>query len=388
MTVAYILGSYPRISETFILNEILELGRRGVTIEIFSIKRSDEKVTHLGVQKTERVHYLPQPSPLRMLRGHIYWLFRNPAAYLSAFVTVFPKSSGLRGMFLSRLMDVAEIGRVKADHLHAHFGGMQADLALLTHLFTGIPFTFTTHRRDIFDVPPRNYVLKTKKALKHITISEFNKRYLAKEFGLDPQKIAIVHCGINFKAIPEGERSEKEGTIVCVARLGKEKAIENLIRASALLKQRGVDHLCRVIGEGPERPALEKLIAELGVADRVELLGSRPSDFVFKTIRESSVLALPSRSEGIPVAMMEAMALGTPVVGPDVTGVPELVTSGESGFLVEPDRPELLADRIEALLKDPRLRRRFASLGHKKVFEEFNLERQAEQLLEIWSSRG
>ncbi len=378
--VAYILQSFPALSETFIRNEVIALKRAGLHVVPFAFSKGDAE----PVPGLEPVILAPT-TVTRMLTSHIRWLTRAPRRYVRVLSLAARKKHGIGRMFLLKLHWVTAIDAAGPDCVHAHFGWRASDLALLVHLLTGRRFTFTTHGSDIFVHPPSNYRLKTSLAARHFTISNFNKQHLVTRFGLPAEQIRVVHCGIDFAALPPARDPDGRNRILCVGRLVVEKGQDALIRACSSLAGSGGDFRCDIIGEGPERSALETLIRELAAQHHVRLLGSRPHADVLQQLARATLAVLPSRSEGIPVFLMEAMAMRVAVIGPRITGVPELIDDGHTGFLVLPDNPMLLAEKMRILLTDAALRSRFIERAYAKVRAEFDGAKTVQPLLETWT---
>lgn len=388
MKVAYILNVFPKISETFILNEIIEVQNNDVDVEVFAFSGSGENVVHPQVSDVKKLQYLaPEKKSIGILFDHLYWLVKSPIRYLKTLLIACHRANGITRLFLTNLHNVKCIVDSRPDILHAHFGFRAADMALLVHLLSGIEYTFTTHRGDIFDVSLQNYIIKTRLAKMHITISQFNKDYLINHFGADGKKIMIIHCGIRFAGEVKKNKTADGFNIVAVARLEKMKALDNLILACARLKKQGENYVCRIVGEGGERLMLKEMIDKHDLSQNVLLLGNQTQADVFRLIRESDIMVLPSRSEGIPVSLMEAMMLKTPVISTRITGIPELIEDGLSGYLVEPDNIEALTERIQILMNDKQKRFDFAEKGFSKVQECFNLEVEVRKLINLWQTK-
>ena len=396
MKVVYVLNTFPDLIQTFILYEMVEMQKKGVEIEVFSHVTKAQNITQPELKEIKKLTYFPKDIKLSdKIYAHLYWLVRHPLRYLRVYwLLIHSKISpsencGLGGAFFSKLFYTVMIDRAKPDQTHAHFGDYSSNLVMLYYLLTRTPYTFMTHSYDIFNTPPKNYRLKSRLAVKHLTISEYNKKYLIDTFGIGAGHIQVIHCGVNFNKIPAGERREEKNAILTVARLHQEKGLDVLIRACRLLKDQGISFSCSIIGKGDEKENLERLIQELGLTGEVKLLGQKMSGELFELLKKSTLMVLPSRLEGIPVSLMEAMALKTPVISTAIYGIPELIEDGKSGFLVPPDRPELLAEKIKALVSDENLRKRFAESGYQKVREDFNLQKETDKLLNLWkTARG
>ena len=220
-----------------------------------------------------------------------------------------------------------------------------------------------------------------------MTISSYNRDFIAARCADHARsRIHVIHCGVDLRYFVPAPNGKKGNTILCVARLDRQKGLDCLIRACALLAEQGTDFQCVIAGDGPERGSLEHLIAELGLSERVVLLGSKTQDQVRELLLKAAIKVLPSRSEGIPVALMEAMALKVPIISTRIMGIPELIEDGVSGFLVPSDDVDALADRMHTLLTDEKMRHRFAENGYAKVSRDFNLKTETDKLMALWSS--
>lgn len=385
MKVIYILDEFPAVSEAFILNEMFQIQKQGNSIEILAFSKGKEKKVHAQSYELKTVVYL-KSALLRIISAHIYWFFRAPFKYLKIFIKSLNPEYGLFKRFIKELYVVRIIEKREPDHIHAHFGLRCADTSLLTSMLIGMPFTFTTHRYDIFDNPARNYKVKSRLAKKHITVSEYNKRYLIEKLGVAEKDISVVHCGVDFSRQFPGRITDTENIIVSIARLEKQKALENLIRACFELKKDNIKFKCLIAGEGTQRHYLEDEIRKLGLAGEMVLLGSLTQDEVFELLAGARLMVLPSNSESLPVALIEAMAMRVPVIGPKVLGVPELIEEGKCGFLISPGDVKTLVEKTKILLSDESLRALFCENGYRKVYEDYNLEKECGRLLRIWQS--
>lgn len=394
-TVAYTMSRFPKLTETFILIEMLELERQGVRIEIFPLIRERAPVQHADAQAlVERAHYcrlLSRPT----LDAQIYWLMRQPAAYLRAWWRAV-RGNLSSPKFLSRALVVVpkaahaarRMVECEVDHLHAHYATHPALFAYIVHLLTGIPYSFTVHAHDLYVERP---MLREKVAAASfvVAISEFNRRMLIDLYGsIAAERVVVVHCGIDPTLFRPRERrdSDERFTIVCVGSLAGYKGQRYLIDACARLRDRHIPFRCLLVGEGDDRPHLEAQIRNLGLDQQVMLMGALPRHRVSEVVQQADVMALSSvvmpsgKMEGIPVALMEAMASEVPVVATAISGIPELVRDGETGLLVPQRDAAALAHALERLYLDRDLGRRLAAAGRQLVLQEFNLERSAEQL--------
>jgi glycosyltransferase involved in cell wall biosynthesis/aminoglycoside phosphotransferase (APT) family kinase protein len=287
--------------------------------------------------------------------------------------------------------------RAGVRHLHAHYATHPATVALVISRLTGIRFSFTAHAHDIF---VRRVLLGTKirEAAFVRAISRFNRDFLLDRYpDVAPEKIAVVHVGVDparyeaaaaDRAASAAARASAPTALVAVAALRPYKGLSVLLDACARLAHEGVAFTCQIIGEGPERQALATRIAELGLGDTVTLLGARRQDQVASCLAGASVIVLPSvvardgQMEGIPVALMEAMSAGVPVVASSLSGIPELVRDGETGWLVTPGDPEALAHAIQDLIRSPERAAAMSWRGREAVRSHFSLDRCTAALID------
>jgi glycosyltransferase involved in cell wall biosynthesis len=231
---------------------------------------------------------------------------------------------------------------------------------------------------------------KIRRAAFVVTISEFNQRFLERLYGRPAaERVVVIHCGTDTSLFhPPTNRMAAPWTIVCIASLQPQKGQAHLIEACRRLVAEGVELRCLLIGEGDMRPILEAQIAEAGLQDSVELLGHQPRHRVVELLGAADVVAQPSvilpsgKMEGIPVALMEALAMARPVVATAISGVAELVEDGGTGLLVPPADPTQLTDALRRLHQEPALGERLGAAGRHRVVEDFDLTRSARQLAE------
>jgi len=384
LKVVYILEAFLRRSETFILNEIVGLQERGVDVIVYAFNEEKAGHQHLECKRVKDVRYFPKLNKLQKIGAHIYWLINQPEKYYELLKLVFNPAAGIKRCFISHLAYVKLVLREKPDIVHAHFGWGASDFALLLHLLSGVQYTFTTHGTDVLNFPPRNYRFKSRLAKKHITVSQFNKRFLIEKHNVPEQYIDVVYCGINLSRIYPERKTPIDNLIVCVARLDFIKGVDVLIKACHKLKQQNINVKCLIIGEGPDKPYLEELINNLHMKESIKLEGGLPQEEVFEILSKSKIKVLPSRCESMGVALMEAMAMRVPVIAPGVAGVSELVEDGRSGFLVSPNDVDTMAEKIKLLLNNNQLYERFVENGYQKICQKFKSSDQINRLMDIW----
>jgi glycosyltransferase involved in cell wall biosynthesis len=396
--VGYLMSWYPAVTETFILHEMLELSRRGVDLEIFPLLGAAHDVRHPGAEELAHKVRYHRGLSLETAAAQLHWLRRRPGAYLRAWGRALAGNARSPG-FLARALVVVPRAAVVARrmeergvrHVHAHWATHPALAAYVVKELTGIGYSFTAHAHDLY---LDRAMLREKVAGARfvVTISHFNRELLRRLYGAAAAaKTAVIPCGVDphlFRPRPPRTK-ERVFRIACVAGLRDYKGHRWLVEACRLLQERGVPIRCALVGDGPERAALIAQIAAAGLAGKVEVLGSQPQDRVRALLERSDAMVLPSvvtpagMMDGIPVALMEAMAAGIPVISTRVSGIPELVHDGETGLLAPERDAGALADAIHRLQKDPALAARLAAAGRDHVLAEFNLERNVGRLREL-----
>ncbi len=392
--IAYILKMYPRFSETFIVNEILELERQGVDVRIYSLRKPDDGRFHASLARVRaQVIYVPQypqMEPESIASRHAIVRERFPSRYqaLREEVVARDDESVIRH-FLQAGFVAGHLLQHPVDAMHAHFSSLPTRIANYVYRLIGLPYSFTAHAKDIFHESVNNRSLRSKilAARFVVTVSDFNKAYLENLIGDLPSDIRRLYNGVDLNRFRVGnEEDRRPDLILGVGRLVEKKGFDVLIRACDLLVKWGVDFRCQIIGKGSERERLKALIAELGLDDRVALLGPRPQDEVAEAYRRAAIFALPcivgsdGNRDGLPTVLLEAMASGLPAVSTSLTGVPEIIDDGINGLLVEPEDVEELARALAALLKDESLRREMGRAARRKVEEVFDVHKNVAQL--------
>lgn len=397
--VAYMMSRFPKITETFVLYEIVAVQAQGVPVEVYPLQRERTTAMHPeAAPLVERAHFLPMFTP-RFLRAHAYYLRRRPRAYLGALWDSLRATWGSARYFggiLAFFPKTVEFARMMErdgiTHIHAHFASHPAAAAFIIHRLTGIPYSFTAHGSDLHR---DQHMLREKIAESAFTatISEYNVRVIAQTCGEDTAKqVTVLRCGVDTSVFAPRPRAGANGghdqplMILNIGTLHEVKGQTYLIEACRLLKERGLSFTCHFVGDGPDQAALEAQAAAAQLGERVVFHGRRERQAVVDLLQQAAILVAPSvpssdnRREGIPVVLMEAMASGVTVVASDLSGIPELVIDGESGLLTPPGDAQAIADALERLARDPALRQRLADGGREKVLREFDLTTNAAAL--------
>ena len=410
LRVGYVLKVFPRFSETFILNEILEIERSGARVVIFAMKPPPEPFRQPAVARVRApVTVLSEraASKRRLVVSHVECMLRAPVRY--ARTLAFAKSrrsESARDSFLRAAILARDARRLGIGHLHAHFASAPARQAKFASMLSGIPYSFTAHAKDLYwsgHAYGENLKLKhrVQRAAFVVTISDHNRRFLeGLGFGIRTGRIATIYNGVDTEAWPfrrtrgrpvsrSGPSLDRESPVILgVGRLVEKKGFDVLLSAVAILKSRGVSFRCWIVGEGPERGRLAGMIRTLKLEITAELLGPIGQDRLAAefyvgahVLAQPSVVARDGDQDGIPSVILEAMTIGLPVVATPVSGIPEAVEDGETGLLVPAGDPAALADALARVLTDDALAERLASRARRRIEERFSLRQNVKQLI-------
>jgi colanic acid/amylovoran biosynthesis glycosyltransferase len=404
-TVAYVMSRFPKLTETFILEEILAVEELGVRVELFPLLRQSEPVVHLEAEAlTGRAHYAPFLS-LRILASQLHYLVRRPRAYLGALLSLAARTLGSRNYFIGGLAvfpKVVHAARFMEErgvkHVHCHFANHPAAAGFVIHRLTGIPFSFTAHGSDLH----RDRHMLREKVMEAgvvVTISDYNRRLVLDECGEEfSDKVVVVRCGVDTQMFRPRDmgRLPPAGRLrlVCIASFDEVKGQRYLVEACRLLVDAGIDVECRLVGDGSTRPDVARRVSRLNLDDRVRFEGRKTRREVADALAEADVAVCPSvwtalgDREGIPVALMEAMASGVPVVASNISGIPELVEHEHTGLLVPPGDAVALAEALRRLHEDRVLRSRLATAGRARALREHDVRASAIALLRHFMREG
>jgi glycosyltransferase involved in cell wall biosynthesis len=397
-TVAYLVKRFPRLSETFVLNEILEVRRQGIDLRLYALLDPQEKLVHpTAGELVNEVGYLnlagrPWRSRWRLLWGAAAQATARPAGFAKvawALLSVHRSMPSVRhaveGLLLAR-----ELRRQGVTHLHAHFAHSPTAVAYLARLAGGPPFSFTAHAKDLYTTLPRNIRIRAKAARFVLTCTDANGRHLQELLEPDASvPIHVVHHGTDLERFDPARRRPEPGLIVSVGRLVPKKGFSVLVDALSRAADGGLDFHCEVYGGGPMRAELEARVRRHRLGNRLSFHGARPMDDIVAAYSRAMVFVLAPAvlndgdRDGIPNVLVEAMAAGVPVVSTNVSGIPELIVDGECGLLVEPANEEALAAAIRRVLEDPGLAARLASAGRRKVENEFDMVANSRHVAEL-----
>lgn len=403
--VAYIVRSFPRLSQTFILNEILELERQGADVRIFAMTDPRESIVQDGVQRLRApVEILDGARPrISVAVDHLRAAGRSPLRYLKTLAEITRRSdidagyvTASRFACFAHAVHLARIlGRpsCRVTHVHAHFAHDPTLVALLLNRLTGVPFSFTAHARDLYQTAPRVIGERIAAARAAITCCQANLELMTRVAPVDARdKVRVVHNGVDLNAFrpPEARRSSQVPLVVSIGRLVEKKGFLDLVAACDRLRRAGHRFRCEIYGDGPLRAAIEASIVEAGLAEHVTLPGSRSHDELREVLRRADLFALTpfvtsdGDRDGIPTVLIEAMACGLPVVTTPVCGIPDAVVHGESGLLAPQHDVATITAHLASLLTDASLREGLGCRAREVARRGYDLRVEARRLAGVF----
>lgn len=384
---AYLFERFPSFGQTFCYREVAELDLQDIAPPIFSIRTpKDEPPQDWDPRIVQRVHYLPgERELLEDVRR------ATKIRKLGTDIVAALDQWGRRSDFL-RLYQAVYVGlrlrKMGIDHVHAHFAGMAARTAFWMNKFFAITFSFTAHANDIFT--PRNFEIGLDKlvdtARTIVTETDYAAQFLRERFPSCAGRIHRIYNGLDLAEFGRADFSSCPPLIITVGRLIAKKGFSDLIRACALLAERGTSFRCEIIGEGPLENELHEQIDALGLQKHVILTGAKPQSELRCRLTAANVFVLPSvidpegGMDNLPTVIMEAMATGLPVVSTNIGGIPEMVVENETGFLVPPGDSMVLAAAIEKLINDRSLAQRLGDSGYDRAQRLFSIEKNVREL--------
>lgn len=394
--VAYVVSLFPCWSETFIADEINGLITSGFDVEIYSLRPHSEKEVHsLAAALMTRTNY---GKPLKILRANVLSALRRPGTYFRQLKKVLGiYRDGLAATcrtlisFVISVSFAEDMREKKIDHLHAHWATYPLTAAWTIHVLTGMPYSVTAHAHDLYE-PDALLIRKLVDASFIVTISEYN-RALLKRICPESAEIHVVHCGVDTESFAfVTDYHWANAQILSVGRLAPIKGFSTLIDACRLLRDRGINFRCDIVGDGSLREELQTRIDIWHLKDRVRLHGVAKQEEVRRKLRESTVFVLACQQmpsglqDGIPVALMEAMSSGIPVVSTRLSGVPELIEDGRLGVLVDPGDPVALANALEQLLRRRDYAEKFRLAARRQIENAFSVRANTQNMSRLLES--
>jgi glycosyltransferase involved in cell wall biosynthesis len=395
--IAYVLNQYPKVSHSFIRREIQALERLGLSVQRFAIRDSGERLADPeDVREYDKTRFVLRAGVLGMAAALVALLMTRPARVFAAFALA--TRMGRRAdrpmpyhwiyfaeaCLVARWADAAGV-----EHFHAHFGTNPTEVAALAAVLTGKPYSFTAHGPEEFD-KPRQIALSEKvhRSAFVVAISSFGRSQLFRwvEHAHWP-KIRVVHCGIEVATLGEAASPCTAPRLVCVGRICEQKGQLLLVECMARLRDRGVTCELVLAGDGEMRADVETLIARHGLGDRIRITGWISGDQVRREIEGARALVLPSFAEGLPVVIMEAMAVGRPVLSTFVAGIPELVVHGANGWLFPAGDLDALTGAMQACLAAPAaVLAAMGAAASERARARHDIDLVAEQLAELFAN--
>ena len=419
--LAYLVRSWPRLSQTFIANELLALERLGLDVEVFAMARSGERLRQPQALETRApVVYLEDQgrvSWMENVREHLVVGSAAPMRYLSTLVYLtwhrnltagYTTASTARcfrhAVHLALLLSRRSRAGRQAGHLHAHFAHDPALIAALTHRLTGVPFSLTAHARDLYQIRPAAFVARARGARAVITCCAVNAAYVRRLLASGPERghradpgpeQRMVHHGVDLEVFHPRRTTADGGppVLVSVGRLVEKKGFPDLLRAYAAVKATGQDFRCVVYGDGPLRDELLALRDRLGLGDEVTFAGERSQPEIVRAMQGADVFALTpfvaddGDRDGVPNVLVEAMACGCPIVATAAGGVAELITPEVNGLVAPPRDVAAIAAHLGRLLADAQLRRRLGAAARQTVRDRYDVRAAARELAGIFAHR-
>jgi colanic acid/amylovoran biosynthesis glycosyltransferase len=385
--VGYVVKRYPRFSETFIVNELLAHEQAGLDIEIFSTRPPvDTHFQNLISQVRAPLSYLSSGS----VKANELWQAigsaqRQIPQILHRLEAVVDEDS--LDVFCGVQLAIAALQR-GISHLHAHFASSASSVARIASLLSGVPYSITAHAKDIFheSVVHADLTKKINDAVVTFTVSDFNVQHFEHQFAPETAaKVRRLYNGIHLDQFPYQSPLSRPPQIIAVGRLVEKKGFSVLIDACAILRRRRLPFNCCLVGSGELQSILQSQINELKLQDDVQILGPQPQNVVKELIAGSAVMAVPcihgsdGNRDGLPTVLLESMALGTPCVATDVTGIPEVVVDGQTGLLVKSHDAVALADALARLLTSPEQRVDLSLAARTLLVQEFDIRRNTAQ---------
>ena len=375
---------------TFIARELLELANLGTELTIYSLRRSsDEDYRWLRENiPGARLAYTPYLLSTDILAAVVHFMVRRPGELLSIMADLLRRCAFHPRVLLRTLAALPkslaiarDVSRSGAERVHAHWATVAATAGWVVSRLTGLPFSFTAHAWDIY-FDDALHPQKLAHADLAVVCNDYGRRILLERNGQQfAPKVRLLYHGLDLDRYSPGEDGQRDGrTILAVGRLTEQKGFHYLVEACRLLRERGVVFRCRIVGgDGDVAGRIRAAVASAGLEDQVELAGFQRPEAIIPLYRSAALLAAPTvlarrgETDGLPNAVLEAMACGLPVVGSSAAGIPEAVEEGRTGLLVPPDDAAALADALQRLLQDAELRRRIGAAAREEATRRFDV---------------
>ena len=398
MRIAYLINQYPKVSHTFIRREIQALERKDIRVMRISIRGWNKPLVDAeDAKEREQTRYVLKGGALPLIFAFLRMLMSRPIRMFRALALELKMSRHserpvpVHFIYLLEACQIAQwLEQANVAHLHAHFGTNSAEVAMLVHALGGPPWSFTVHGPEEFDKPHQiGLAEKIRRASFVVAVSSYGRSQLFRYSSHDEwEKIAVVRCGLEPNYFAQSDQIFESRSLVCVGRLCEQKGQLLLIQATQRLLARGVSFQLCFAGDGELRPAIEELLRNYKLTENVRITGWINGSDIREELLNARAFVLPSFAEGLPVALMEAMALKRPVISTFIAGIPELVRSGEDGWLVPAGDVEALERAIEECLNESGSRiREKGEAARLQVVALHNINTESAKLASLFWSR-
>lgn len=395
--IAYLASEYPAISHTFILREIKALRKQGFEVITASIRTSDhlDKMRDVEQREAEHTLYIKNTPITEVLTSHLRLLIRSPLDYGRMCLEAARCTKWDPSRLFKAVAYLAEAGVLidwmqsqEVSHVHVHFANPAATVALIASRYGDISYSLSIHGPDVFyNVDKQLLREKIKaarfvRAISHYCLSQLQRLIPYEQW----DRCHIVRCGVDpqqFSPV-DGRQENAVAQLLCVGRLVSAKGMHTLLNSCRRLSQEGVPFQLTFIGDGEDRQSLTSLAQSFGIDGQITFAGALGQNEVRQAYQQADLFVLPSYAEGVPVVLMEAMATGIPVIATRITGIPELIEHGKEGVLVPPADSGSLAAAIAELIRSPERRREYATLGRQKVLERYHLDKNCEEMADLF----
>lgn len=381
----YYVGEFPKLSESFIINEVVELINRGHNVTVLSIRDPDNDITHTEYEQNEiDVHYL---NILRTWNGRqfISTAISQLSSLLQPTLLKYPFYACANIYLTSASINTIMNLGTEFDIIHTHFASPSRIAAIRTASYFNIPCTITTHAYDLYRPPnPQLLELILDKVDKIFTISEYNKQYMEREIGVSTE-MKVVHAGIRPEKFETTENTEPH-RLLTVSRLTEKKGLGYAIDAISKVAESYPEVDYRIVGSGEDEAKIQQQIDRCGLRDNVTLLGNISDEELISELDRAQAFLLPciiaqnGDRDGIPVALMEAMSMETPPISTAISGIPELITNNQDGLLVKPRDSEGMRDAIFDVFQNPTHASEMGKRARQKIESEFNIAKECEKI--------
>lgn len=393
LRIAYLLKKFPRLSETFVLNEILHQERSGNEVHVFSRRPADDEPRHPELARLRAI-IEPVDVTTKSPWQELFVQAPDNPEFLERFGALVREMVGfghprMPGLFAEALYVLRRSRELSIQHVHAHFATDSAIVAMLVSDLGGPSYSVTAHAKDIYRsaVNPRLLARIVERSAFTVTVCDANVEHLSRILPTYAMsRVRRLYNGIDLETFtPRGLERDLDH-VLCVGRLVEKKGFDVLVRALALLRDEGVACRATFVGEGDFRPVVEAEIHALGMQDRITMLGARDQDCVRDMLARATVMCLPCRigddgnRDALPTTLIESQAMGLPCVSTPVTGIPEILADGHAGLLVPENDPRATAAALRRLFEDAALRTRLAEAGRRQASRLFDARKSAATL--------